>query len=280
MLMEKQKLYDIITYLKVKKGVDFSGYRFSILERRVQKRLFFTNSDNFEEYYEYVTENPAELNNLFDVLALNVSHFFRNAFVYEFLRKSIIPDVLNEKRQNNDKTFRIWSTGCSNGEEPYSVAIILKEILDKQENDLKVTIFATDIDEKSLEEGKKGRYKSSSLKNVKYGILNKYFLINNSFFTINSEIQEIVKFSFFDLIDKKSNFPVESIYGGFDIVFCRNVLIYYEHETQKTIFEKLYRSLNNNGYLVLGEAESIPQEYKTKFRRENSYVKIFKKKEM
>ncbi|MCG6187230.1 CheR family methyltransferase [Maribellus maritimus] len=275
--MDKQKIYEIVYFLKSTKGIDFSGYRLQILERRIQKRFYYTNTENFNEYYEYLRNSPAELNNLFDVLALNVSHFFRNALTFELLRKKIIPEILNKKKIQNENNIRIWSAGCANGDEPYSVAIICKEFLDRKENNFQINLFATDFDEKSLNKGRKGIYKASSLRNIKYGILNKYFVAEDDNFILSDEIKKMVRFSFFDLVNKHSRFPSESIYGGFDIVFCRNVLIYYDIEIQKLIFDRLYNSLNQNGYLILGEAETIIKDYKYSFRRENNYCKIYVK---
>ncbi|WP_217447762.1 CheR family methyltransferase [Maribellus comscasis] len=263
--------------MKSKKGFDFSGYRLQILERRIRKRFYYTNTENFHEYFEHLVNNPSELNNLFDVLALNVSHFFRNALTFELLRKKIIPDILSKKKLHNENNIRIWSAGCANGDEPYSVAIIFKELLDRNETNFQIDLFATDFDEKSLNEGRKGIYKASSLKNIKYGILNKYFVAERDYFILNDEIKKMVRFSSFDLVNEHNRFPSESIYGGFDIVFCRNVLIYYDIEIQKLIFDRLYNSLNHNGYLILGEAENIIEKYKYSFKRENNYCKIYVK---
>lgn len=276
-LNTEQKVVEIISFLKLKKGVDFSGYRLAILQRRIQKRLFFTNTKNFTDYYTYLFETPEELDILFDVLALNVSHFFRNALTFETIRKNVIPDILTLKKIQNENSFRVWSAGCANGEEPYSLALILREMLDKKENNLLVNIFATDFDRKSLEKAKLGNYKPSYLENVKYGVLRKFFKTNGEFYSLADEVKEMVKFSFFDLVEGKNRFPSDSIFGGFDIVLCRNVLIYYGLETQKIIFSKLYRSLNKNGYLILGDAEFIPQDFKADFLRESNYCKIFRK---
>ncbi len=277
--MNKQKIYKIVTLLKSQKGIDFSGYRPAVLERRINKRIDLTKSEDFDKYYEYLIQNSDELENLIDVLTLNVSHFFRNALMFEVLRKKIIPDILSRKEKNNENSIRIWSAGCSRGEEPYSVALIIKHILNTKNSNLQVKIFGTDIDEKSLEEAKAGNYKPYYLKNVKCDVLNKYFNANLGFYTLDDDIKNMVRFSFFDLVDKKTSFPSESIYGGFDIVFCRNVLIYFEPETQRVIFNKLYNALNTDGYLILGEAESLLEEFKSKFTRENQYSKIYIKNE-
>lgn len=207
-----------------------------------------------------------------------MSHFFRNALTFEYLQKVILPNLIAKKLDANDKNLRIWSAGCSLGEEAYSIAIMINEILSKEDVDLQLHIFATDIDKNAIQFAQKGCYNFKSLENVKLGILNKYFSQDENQFVVNPEIRKRIHFSFYDLLDKKSYVPNNSIFGGFDIVFCRNVLIYFNPEYQKIIFDKIYKSLNSNGLLVLGDAETPTGEYNFKFKRDNIWCKIYKKK--
>ncbi len=271
------RLKKILSLLNERRGCDFSGYRFSMLERRIQKRVFSTHSKNIEGYLEYLTHHPDEFDNLIDVFTINVSRFFRNSLSFEYITKKIVPDLFLAKTNANDYNIRIWSAGCSFGEEPYSIAIILNELLKKEESSIKPTIFATDIDKKALARALAGTYGFESLKEIKYGILDKYFIKEGNQFKLDPEIKKLVQFSFYDMLDKNHSVPPDSIFGGFDLILCRNVLIYFEPEFQKIIFNKLYNSLNKNGFLVLGEAEVPVEEFKHKFRRENKYCKIYKK---
>jgi chemotaxis protein methyltransferase CheR len=276
--MEKHRFINILNLLKHQRGFDFSGYRQSMLERRIQKRVYATNTRNFDNYFEYLKQYPDEFDNLIDVFTINVSQFFRNSFSFEYISKIIIPKLLSEKARINDNSLRIWSAGCSFGEEPYSVAIIINELLEKEELQIKPHIFATDIDRKALERASDGSYGFNSIENVKYGILNKYFIKEDDQFMVDPEIKNKVQFSFYDLLDKNRLVPPESIFGGFDIVLCRNVLIYFEPEFQKIIFNKLYKSLNNRGYLILGEAEVPVEGFRNEFTKESKCCKIYRKR--
>lgn len=277
--MEKEHsgLKNILNLLKDQRGFDFHGYRMPMLERRIQKRLYDTRCQNTVDYLEFLNHHPDELDHLIDVFTINVSRFFRNALSFEYIRKIILPILLLDKVKENEKSLRIWSAGCSYGEEAYSMAIIINELLEKEKRSLMPNIFATDIDQKALKRAKEGLYGFKSVENVKYGILRKYFKAENQDYRIDSEIKKMVQFSFYDLLDKKMAVPSDSIFGGFDMVLCRNVLIYFEPDYQKLIFNKLYKSLKPNGYLVLGEAEIPIEGFKEKFKRESRTCKIFRK---
>jgi len=275
--MSVNQLNKILSFLKEQRGFDFLGYRTSMLERRIQKRVFNTNSNNFEDYFKYISKHPNELNRLIDVLTINVSSFFRNPLVFEFLNMKIKTELIQTKGKVNDNILRIWSAGCSFGEEPYSIAIILNELNRTEGISIQSKIFATDIDKNALERASEGIYNMNHICEVKHNVFNKYFTKVEEQNKLSSEIKNMVKFSFHDLLDKKHKVPPESIFGGFDIVLCRNVLIYFEPAYQKIIFKKLYNSLNKNGYLVLGESEVPAKEYKHKLLRENINCKIYRK---
>lgn len=275
--MNNHKLKSILSLLKEQRGFDFSGYRTSMLERRVQKRVFASQSKNLDDYLSYLKEHPLELDNLIDVFTINVSRFFRNSLSFAYIIKIIIPDLFLTKTKEKDNSLRIWSAGCSFGEEPYSMAIILNEFLKKEDRNIRLDIFATDIDKKAIKRASVGTYGFESIKTVKYGILKKYFSQVDEKFILAPEIKQMVQFSFYDLLDKNHLVPPDSIFGGFDIVLCRNVLIYFEPSHQKIIFNKLYKSLNKNGYLILGEAETPIEGFKHKFRKENKNSKIYRK---
>lgn len=275
--MHQHGIKNILNQLEVQRGFDFSGYRSSMLERRIQKRIYANSCNNIDEYLVFLNQHSEELDNLIDVFTINVSRFFRNSLEWEYTRKILIPDLIYNKEQTNDTNLRIWSAGCSFGEEPYSIAIILNELVKKNTFPLNHSIFATDLDKKALDVASKGIYNYNSIREVKYGIYKSYFTKNGDNYTLDPIIRNMVKFSFYDLLDKKHMVPPESIYSGFDIVFCRNVLIYFNLEYQKIIFNKLYRSLNPNGYIVLGDSEVPGEEFKHKLRRENNFTKIYKK---
>jgi chemotaxis methyl-accepting protein methylase len=229
------------------------------------------------EYLEYLQNNTEELDALIDVFTINVSNFFRDPLVFEYLEKIIFRKLINSGTLKNDDLLRIWSAGCSHGEEAYSIAMTLNEFLNREKKTLDTRIFATDIDKKVLATGKSGVFGKQSLSNVKLSLAESYFNKESGKYIVKDELKETVRFSFFNLLDDTHIYPPESIYGSFDLVFCRNVLIYFERESQEIIFDKLYKSLKINGFLVLGEAELPTDKLKDKFRRENKCCKIYKK---
>ncbi len=266
----------IVNLLKESRNLDFTGNRESMLERRITKRLFPSASNSLEDYYDYLKTNPAELDSLINVLTIGVSWFFRDSLTFEFLSK-IMDEMINKKVEKGDKWIRVWSSGCSTGEEPYSVAMIVHEILLKEQTQFKPHIFGTDIDRNALLAAEKGSYAGDAVKNVKQSQYSAYFSSSGKEHVLDPAIKNRVSFSFHDLLDKKNISPPDSVFGDFDLILCRNVLIYYDLSFQKIIFNKLYRSLRKDGYLVLGEAETLVGEFKDNFERVNAYSKIYRK---
>ncbi len=273
----RNEIEKILNLLHNVRGYDFTGCSLPMLNRRILKRVFYTKTKNFDSYYKYLQNTPEEFDVLADVLTINVSNFFRDPIYFEYLLKIIIPSIIAQKLENKSSLFRIWSAGCSTGEEAYSVAININEYLEKEKIQLDVSIFATDIDKNALATAQKGEYSSDSIDEVKLGIFKKYFININESYSIISKIKNKVDFSFYDLLDKKSYVPIVSIFGGFDIVLCRNVLIYFNADYHEKIFDKFFKALNPGGYLVLGDAEVVSEKYKSKFKRVSRCCKIYRK---
>lgn len=143
-------LKNILSFLRENRGFDFSGYRTSMLNRRIQKRISATKSADINKYEEYLKQNNSELDKLIDVLTINVSRFFRATFAFEYFADHLLPKLISGKKFSNDHSLRVWSAGCAAGEEPYSIAILIKEIVEKEKLKLCTTIIATDIDKKIL----------------------------------------------------------------------------------------------------------------------------------
>ncbi|MCJ7680642.1 MAG: protein-glutamate O-methyltransferase CheR, partial [Candidatus Aminicenantes bacterium] len=223
----------ILDYLREKRGFDFSGYRSSMVKRRMEKRLTPTKCVDFPEYLVYLKRHPEELDELVDVLTINVSRFFRNTLAFDYIADKILPAIVSGKKGSLDHSLRVWSAGCATGEEPYSIGILIQELQRKERLNLSVNIFATDIDEKALKRAKKAVYPYESIKNMKYRLLKRYFEENGKRFQLIPKIQEMVDFSGFDMMSKRGYAPPESVFGGFDMIFCKNVLIYFSQEYQE-----------------------------------------------
>jgi len=258
-------LQAILELVKNKKGVDFSGYRPRFVERRIRQRFTATACKTLQEYYYYLLIHSDELNLLFDLLTINVSKLFRHPLIFDYFGEMLLPEIIRKKIESNNRTIRIWSAGCACGEEAYSLAMTLVDVITRKNIALDLDIFATDIDTNVLDKAKIGRFRYESIENVKTRFLKDYFHPVNDEFQICSKIRSLITFSRFDLINSRTYAPSESVFGSFDIVLCRNVLIYYQTSHQCIIFDKLYRSLSKGGYLVLGRTETPVESYRNKF---------------
>lgn len=290
----------ILDYLQEKRGFDFSGYHQPMLGRRIAQRLAATSCKNLDEYLSCLQDSAIELDHLLDVLTINVSRFFRDTLTFELIADRILPAIILEKTRRQDHSLRVWSAGCAQGEEPYSLAMIIHKLLEKTGDPSRVRsagnkkregsrflqqeglamnlhIFATDIDSGALMEAGKAVYPLSSVENIKHGLLTKYFMPEGNSFRLIPEIRDMVTFSFYDMLDKKHSVPPESVFGAFDLVFCRNLLIYFNTEYQETIIAKLHHSLAENGYLILGEAEAPTMRYHGQFHRVFDFSPIYLK---
>jgi len=265
----------VINYLLERRGIDFSGCCHSMVVRQLNQRLNETGAGSAPEYYDYLQSHPEELDNLIDALTINASGFFRDPLVFNYLSSEIFPKLISAKTTSGSP-LRIWSAGCAAGEEPYSVAMEISELLKNMAAGLTVNIIATDIDAGAIDKARAAVYTSESLSNIRFEYL-KHFTQKGNTFSLKRNIKQQVSFSRYDLLDKKSYCPPESVYGGFDVVLCRNVLIYYNTRYRNRIFIKLYRSLNENGYLVMGETETPTIRHQDNFRKVNECCHIFMK---
>ncbi|MFC1614375.1 CheR family methyltransferase [Gemmatimonadota bacterium] len=265
----------ILAELKQTRGIDLSGYRRSMLERRLCARMAQLQLNDSKAYLEQLRSDPAEYTHLVDCILINVSSFFRNPLVFEIIAQSILPSIIERKRIEGSNELRVWCAGCAEGEEAYSIAILTHQVLEREERDWIPYIFATDMDSDALRQAEKAIFPRASLENTKLGILDKYFTNQGNFYEVRPFIRKMVRFSQCDLTSPKTVAPAESVFGTFDLVLCRNVLIYFTREVQERIFTKLYKSLAKDGYLILGEAEALDREIQSVFRTIDSLNRIF-----
>ncbi len=267
----------VLKFLHESRKFDFSPSRYSSLERKINHRLNVLKLSRAEHYIQYLESHPEEWTSLIDLLTINVSRFFRNLLTFETIAKRVLPTIIARNSKQKDPSLRIWSAGCANGEEPYSIAILIHDILKKDPIKFDINIFATDINETILTKAKSAIFELDQMHNVKLGFLENYFSKKRDHYLLKKKIKQMVSFSFYDIINTKTYVPPESVYGNFDMVFCRNLLIYFHPDRQKIIFDKLFRALAPNGYLILGEAERLPARYQDHFTSENDYCHIYHK---
>jgi chemotaxis methyl-accepting protein methylase len=238
------------------------------IKRKIERRITELSLPTFEDYLFKIKSDPEEKNHLSQTLTVTVTRFFRDKKVFDTLENSIIPSIL-ETREMGD--FKIWSIGCANGEEPYSLSMLWKEKFESRGLQTNLSILATDINERLLERGKEGKYKKSSLKEVPKEIFQKFFKIENGFYVLDRSIRERVEFRRHDIIHED---PIL----GTDIILCRNLAFtYFSKEAQIRVLNKISISLKEKGYLVIGWDESLPLTYPTLFIPAYSQEKIYEK---
>lgn len=255
----------VLDFLRSDYGINFTPERYLSLERKIDHRLFQLNITDPKVYMECLKFDGKECQRLVDLLTVNVSRFFRNSLIFELLSARVLPRLLQRKANQNDWALRVWSAGCANGEEPYSVAILLTELLRSDFHRTDVQIFASDISRGALSRAKQGVYRFDQIKNVRMKFADQYFDVKDDHYIVKRRIREMVCFIQYDMNDTRTYVPPETVYGGFDLVLCRNLLIYYLPESQDLILKKLYRSLKPGGVLILGEAEYLSGPFKDKF---------------
>jgi len=246
------------------RGLDFSQYHQKLLKRRVALRLRVNKLESYTEYLRFLTGNPNEYEKLFEVLTINVSEFFRDLSVWVNIRK-LLKELLVDNFKKKE-SLKIWSAGCANGEETYSLAILVKEVKSK----IPVVIYGTDVDKESILIAQKGLYNLSSLKNVSRELLEKYFERIDGKYALKQEIKNMVILKHHDLIN--DIFPPD-----IDLIVCRNVFIYFTKSLREYIFSKFYNSLKDDGYLVIGRAETILSEAKLIFEDIDIESRIYRK---
>jgi len=236
-------------------GINLHDGKKELVKARLGKRLRRGNFSSFSDYYRYVTtdEGQDELVMMIDSLSTNLTYFFRESGHFRKLR-SVLPDmaaVRNEGRKN--ARLQIWSAGCSSGEEPCSLAITAKELLG--ENAASVAILATDISTRVLAAAIRGIFPRERMRDVSDQILKRYFRYGSGkwagFYQVKKEIRDMVRFLRFNLMD----FPPADFAS--DVIFCRNVMIYFDKPTQEMLVNRLYQTLNKGGYLFVGHSESL-----------------------
>ena len=244
-------------------GKETNRFEEAFYQKCVKSRMFKTSCNSLKGYCNYLKNNEEESEALSISLNNTFSEFFRNPLTFAYLEQIVFPSLIGEKIRENQKEIRIWSAACASGQEPYSIAIVIDELVRIRYPDLFYRIFATDINQSELAIAKTGVYPLSSLGKVSTNRLNTYFTQVNQVekysqtanFAITSDLGRYIDFSVFDLTSEESNCPPASIYGNFDLVFCSNVLFYYKPEYQKRILVKIGNCLNPDAWLITGEAE-------------------------
>jgi two-component system CheB/CheR fusion protein len=238
----------LLDYLHNSRGFDFTAYKRSSLERRVQKRMQAANVESYVGYGDYLEAHPSEFTLLFNTILINVTNFFRDPEAWDYIAADVIPRVLQSLE--GDAFVRIWSAGCSSGEEPFSLAMLLAEALGRDAFRDRVKIYATDVDEEALSQGRQASYTEHAVGAVPPALAEKYFEKSNGAYVLDRDLRRAVIFGRHDLILDP---PISRV----SLLVCRNTLMYFNSEVQHRILDRFHFGLRDSGFLFLGKAEML-----------------------
>jgi two-component system CheB/CheR fusion protein len=240
-------LEDLLAFIRDARGFDFTGYKRSSLARRIRKRMADTAVREYGDYRDLLETDADEFRALFNTILINVTSFFRDTEAWRYLRNEVLPELL---AGSGDKEIRVWSAGCSSGEEPYSLAIVFAEALGLAECVKRVKIYGTDIDEEALRDARAGLYPARSLEGLSPEMRERYFEPNGGQFAVRPDLRRRVIFGRHDVT---RDAPISRL----DLLVCRNTLMYFNVEAQRQIIERFHFALREGGHLFLGKAEML-----------------------
>ncbi|OEF95821.1 CheR family methyltransferase [Desulfuribacillus alkaliarsenatis] len=236
-------------------GVKLTDTKRALVMSRLSKRVRELNIKSYQEYIELVNNDPDELQVLFNKITTNVTQFFRESHHFNYLQNVFLPKFVADPAHSQKKSLRVWSSACSTGEEPYTIAMCLLEFF-KQHPGWKIQILASDINTDALNKAKSGIYNKQEITGIPYNFLKTYFKMgvneNEGKFKAKDSLQKIISFKQINLIT--DTYPITE---PLHIIFCRNVFIYFDKQTQKGIINRFANNLHDDGVLMLGHSESI-----------------------
>jgi len=229
-------------------GITFTPANRSILESRLKERLREKSVDSVKTYYSTIISNKEEMKGFLDAITTNLTRFFRNQAQFDAFEKHVIPELINNiKKGSAGSTIKIWSAGCSTGEEPYTIAMLLSEILPSP---WKFEIIASDISLKCLMTAKEGFYADNRMDGIPDSYLKKYFDKVDGGYHVHPDIQQKIKFDYHNLKN-------DSGQRGIDVVFCRNVIIYFDEAAQTAVMNRFWDAMASKSFLFIGHSESL-----------------------
>ena len=244
----------MIDLLKKQHDIDVSMYNESFMNRTIMQSVKKAGCHTFEEYINILAESKNGVRNFVGSLQISHSEFFRNPLTFAVLERIILPEIIFGKRNKKSREIRIWSAACAGGQETYSIAMLLEGLNNGKEK-TEYRIFGTDQDEAQIIKARMGEFDTASIGNVTNKLVKHWFIRHGNKYAVLPELKKNIEFSVFDLFSEQYSSPPESIFGGFDIILCANLLFYYKTEFRRIIIEKIRGSLAENGYVITGEAE-------------------------
>jgi two-component system CheB/CheR fusion protein len=245
---DEQDLKTILHLVKTAVGVDFAHYKKSTIRRRIVRRMLLYKLDTLAAYSAYLRKHPTEASILYNDLLINVTNFFRDLQVMEYLKKQVLPRIIESKAPA--EPVRIWVAGCSTGQEAYSLAMIMLEILGERAASVSVQIFATDLSDMAIAKARIGLFTKGEIADVSPDRRERFFSLVDNQYRVNKPVRDLCVFAPHNLLG-------DPPFSRMDLVSCRNLLIYLDEELQKKVFATFHYALKPNGYLLLGKSESV-----------------------
>lgn len=259
----------LLDKVRDERGLDLAQYRERYVERRIASRLHLLGLHTYRQYAEYLDDTPDEYAKLIDTMTINVTQFFRDSTVFELFRKQIVPDILAAKSARHQRMVRIWSAGCATGQEPYSLAMSFLAAMGGKSRDYLLSIQGTDLDRKALAFAREAVYPIEQLEHIPRPD-RKYVDVLGDTFRIRPEVAKLVRFQYLNLFEDK---PIHVV----DVIFCRNVFIYFTREEQERMLGQFWASLSRGGYLVLGRSERLATSMIGRFELIDGRERIYRK---
>jgi chemotaxis protein methyltransferase CheR len=259
--------------LKVKigdeRGLDTRQYKDKFLKRRFKARMRACGVTSYIDYMTVLDTDPNEYQRLFDKLTINVTEFFRNPEMWDYFRRTVLPNILDEPERK--RIVRIWSAGCSSGEEVYTIAMHVDQYLWNKNSNIQVVIRGSDLDEDAIRKAREARYTSDKVRKVPEIYKKLYLTFDGEQYHVKDNIKKLVRLVRHDLIGGKK-------FKYFDAIFCRNVIIYFTRDQQTRLFRDFHKALTMDGYMIIGKTETLVGESKSLFDVVSSQERIYRKK--
>lgn len=249
------KVFDLLrNYIHEKTGIYFHDNKLYLLQSRLKPRLLELNLSSYEDYYHYLCSpiNRQELVKMVNAVTINETCFFRSSEQFELIKTHILPKLIAEHRHQRAK-IHIWSAACSTGDEPYTLAIIIKEYFAQRYPNIRFQITATDIDSEALDAARMGLFKSSATRYIHPLLLKKYFMAEGNAHRINDSVKELVDFKLVNLNDRTEMMRIHNV----DLTLCANVLVYFPSETKERVVKSIFKAMRKGGFFMVGHAETL-----------------------
>jgi len=254
-------------------GINLTEKKKALVRGRLNKLIVNLGYTSFTEYFDYVQEDKTghRLLDMVDKISTNHSYFFRESDHFNYLAESVLPEIAVSTGRRRDDKFRIWCAGCANGQEAYTLAMVVKEFFGKNNSSLKPAILATDISISALETAVAGRYSEEGLSGIPAELKRRYFdMEKDGSGTAKKELKDLILFKRLNFMNE--TFPFKN---KFDVIFCRNVMIYFDNETKETLVNKFHRYMLDRSWLFIGHSETLGRTNNNfRYIKPSTYIRV------